>query len=249
MHLQAELSAGLYRGSWVPCACGTIHISQSGRGLKGAWLSVNSGWWPVNTWPVRCGNATHFIRGAERSTAHRGCRASPSDWRRSDWRLSIISCSIIYCITSWGVCVCFRCCRFDLRVRNYSGCYLEGNCRFLPHVCISLSQDSTLYTTTLILRYRNAQNLHYYIEYLICHSAVSLYICVQPLWRAAVSQFDRLIAPAEQEAAGKLKTFIIDAQDSPQQVHTITLVLIIQTFDFLSLSRLILAKSHPLRQK
>ncbi|KAI2656493.1 Cytoplasmic dynein 2 heavy chain 1 [Labeo rohita] len=35
----------------------------------------------------------------------------------------------------------------------------------------------------------------------------------EPLWRAAVSQFDRLIAPAEQEAAGKLKTFIIDAQD------------------------------------
>uniref|UniRef100_A0A672SRC3 Dynein cytoplasmic 2 heavy chain 1 n=1 Tax=Sinocyclocheilus grahami TaxID=75366 RepID=A0A672SRC3_SINGR len=40
----------------------------------------------------------------------------------------------------------------------------------------------------------------------------------EPLWRAAVSQFDRLIAPAEQEAAGKLKTFIIDAQDSPQQL-------------------------------
>ncbi|KAL1260293.1 hypothetical protein QQF64_008120, partial [Cirrhinus molitorella] len=40
----------------------------------------------------------------------------------------------------------------------------------------------------------------------------------EPLWRAAVSQFDRLIASAEQEAAGKLKTFIIDAQDSPQQL-------------------------------
>ncbi|XDV33112.1 hypothetical protein PO909_003674 [Leuciscus waleckii] len=40
----------------------------------------------------------------------------------------------------------------------------------------------------------------------------------EPLWRASVSQFDRLITPAEQEAAGKLKTFIIDAQDSPQQL-------------------------------
>lgn len=64
-----------------------------------------------------------------------------------------------------------------------------------------------------------------------------------------MSQFDRLIAPAEQEAAGKLKTFILDAQDSPQQVHTLTLVLFIQTFDFLSLSLLILAKSRPLRQE
>ncbi|XP_057206860.1 cytoplasmic dynein 2 heavy chain 1 isoform X3 [Triplophysa rosa] len=40
----------------------------------------------------------------------------------------------------------------------------------------------------------------------------------EPLWRAAVSQFDRLITPAEQEAAGKLKTFIRDAQESPQQL-------------------------------
>ncbi|XP_065136472.1 cytoplasmic dynein 2 heavy chain 1 [Paramisgurnus dabryanus] len=40
----------------------------------------------------------------------------------------------------------------------------------------------------------------------------------EPLWRAAVSQFDRLITPAEQEAAGKLKTLIRDAQDSPQQL-------------------------------
>lgn len=64
-----------------------------------------------------------------------------------------------------------------------------------------------------------------------------------------MSQFDRLITPAEQEAAGKLKTFIIDAQDSPQQVHTLTLVLCVQTFGFLSISQLILAKSHQLRQK
>ncbi|TRY83670.1 hypothetical protein DNTS_027964 [Danionella cerebrum] len=40
----------------------------------------------------------------------------------------------------------------------------------------------------------------------------------EPLWRAAVSQFDRILAPAEQEAAGKLKSFIRDAQDSPQQL-------------------------------
>lgn len=147
------------------------------------------------------------------------------------------------------VCACFRWCRCGLCVRNCSGYYLEGNSRFLPHVCISLSQDSTLYTTTLTLRYTNAPNLHGCTEYMICHSALLLYMCVQPLWRAAVSQFDRLIAPAEQEAAGKLKTFIIDAQDSPQQVHKHTLVLCVQMLDFLSISQLILAKSCPLRQE
>lgn len=40
----------------------------------------------------------------------------------------------------------------------------------------------------------------------------------QPLWKAAILQFDRSIAPAEQEAASKLKAWIGDAQDSPQQV-------------------------------
>ncbi|XP_026994578.2 cytoplasmic dynein 2 heavy chain 1 isoform X2 [Tachysurus fulvidraco] len=40
----------------------------------------------------------------------------------------------------------------------------------------------------------------------------------EPLWRAAMSQFERLIAPAEQEVAGRLKTFIRDVQDSPQQL-------------------------------
>ncbi|KAI4889837.1 hypothetical protein NFI96_027314, partial [Prochilodus magdalenae] len=39
----------------------------------------------------------------------------------------------------------------------------------------------------------------------------------EPLWRAAVSQFERVIAPAEEEAARKLKTYIRDVQDSPQQ--------------------------------
>uniref|UniRef100_A0AAR2JK60 Cytoplasmic dynein 2 heavy chain 1 n=1 Tax=Pygocentrus nattereri TaxID=42514 RepID=A0AAR2JK60_PYGNA len=39
----------------------------------------------------------------------------------------------------------------------------------------------------------------------------------EPLWRAAVSQFERVISPAEEEAARKLKTYIRDVQDSPQQ--------------------------------
>lgn len=52
-----------------------------------------------------------------------------------------------------------------------------------------------------------------------CDTVGVFYVCAQPLWRAAVSQFDRLITPAEQEAAGKLKAFIRDAQESPQQVH------------------------------
>ncbi|KAI5098641.1 cytoplasmic dynein 2 heavy chain 1, partial [Silurus meridionalis] len=40
----------------------------------------------------------------------------------------------------------------------------------------------------------------------------------EPLWRAAMSQFERLIAPVEQEVAGRLKTLIRDVQDSPQQL-------------------------------
>ncbi|XP_030632529.1 cytoplasmic dynein 2 heavy chain 1 [Chanos chanos] len=40
----------------------------------------------------------------------------------------------------------------------------------------------------------------------------------EPLWRAAVDQFDRLIAPAEQEVAAKLKANISDVQDNPQQL-------------------------------
>lgn len=161
--LQAELSAGLYRGSWMRCACGRILISQSGRGLKGACLSVSSGWRPVNAWLVRCGNATLLTRGAERNTGHRGWRASPSDWRRSD-RTPIKPCSISRCIILWCVCVCFRWRRCDLCVRNCSVCYPEGNSRFQPHVCISLSQDSTRYTTTLTLRYTHAQDIHYCVS-------------------------------------------------------------------------------------
>uniref|UniRef100_A0A8C3GF25 Cytoplasmic dynein 2 heavy chain 1 n=1 Tax=Cairina moschata TaxID=8855 RepID=A0A8C3GF25_CAIMO len=40
----------------------------------------------------------------------------------------------------------------------------------------------------------------------------------EPLWKAAVSQFERIIAPAEKKVASKLKKFISDIQDSPQQL-------------------------------
>lgn len=40
----------------------------------------------------------------------------------------------------------------------------------------------------------------------------------QPLWKAAVAQFERLITPSEQEVAGRLKAYIADVQDNPQQV-------------------------------
>lgn len=33
-----------------------------------------------------------------------------------------------------------------------------------------------------------------------------------------MAQFERLIMPSEQEAAGRLKSYIADVQDSPQQV-------------------------------
>ncbi|KAI3354358.1 hypothetical protein L3Q82_018881, partial [Scortum barcoo] len=44
----------------------------------------------------------------------------------------------------------------------------------------------------------------------------------EPLWRAAVAQFERLMTPSEQEVAGRLKSYIADVQDNPQQVvkHT-----------------------------
>lgn len=37
-----------------------------------------------------------------------------------------------------------------------------------------------------------------------------------------MAQFERLIAPSEQEVAGRLKSYIADVQDNPQQVgkHT-----------------------------
>lgn len=37
-----------------------------------------------------------------------------------------------------------------------------------------------------------------------------------------MSQFERLMAPSEQEVAGRLKSYIADVQDNPQQVmkHT-----------------------------
>lgn len=37
-----------------------------------------------------------------------------------------------------------------------------------------------------------------------------------------MAQFERLMAPSEQEVAGRLKSYISDVQDNPQQVvkHT-----------------------------
>uniref|UniRef100_A0A3Q0T4R8 Cytoplasmic dynein 2 heavy chain 1 n=1 Tax=Amphilophus citrinellus TaxID=61819 RepID=A0A3Q0T4R8_AMPCI len=40
----------------------------------------------------------------------------------------------------------------------------------------------------------------------------------ESLWRAAVAQFERLMAPSEQEVAGRLKSYIGDVQDNPQQL-------------------------------
>ncbi|XP_029374274.1 cytoplasmic dynein 2 heavy chain 1 isoform X3 [Echeneis naucrates] len=40
----------------------------------------------------------------------------------------------------------------------------------------------------------------------------------EPLWRAGVAQFERLMAPSEQEVAGRLKGYIADVQDNPQQL-------------------------------
>ncbi|XP_030099868.1 cytoplasmic dynein 2 heavy chain 1 isoform X1 [Mus musculus] len=40
----------------------------------------------------------------------------------------------------------------------------------------------------------------------------------EPLWKAAVSQYEKIIAPAEQKIAGKLKNYISEIQDSPQQL-------------------------------
>ncbi|XP_041658498.1 cytoplasmic dynein 2 heavy chain 1 isoform X2 [Cheilinus undulatus] len=40
----------------------------------------------------------------------------------------------------------------------------------------------------------------------------------EPLWRAAVAQFERLMAPSEQEVAGRLKSYIADMADKPQQL-------------------------------
>ncbi|PKU41804.1 cytoplasmic dynein 2 heavy chain 1 [Limosa lapponica baueri] len=40
----------------------------------------------------------------------------------------------------------------------------------------------------------------------------------EPLWKAAVCQYERIIAPAEQKIASKLKKFISEIQDSPQQL-------------------------------
>ncbi|XP_078258653.1 cytoplasmic dynein 2 heavy chain 1 isoform X2 [Rhinoraja longicauda] len=39
----------------------------------------------------------------------------------------------------------------------------------------------------------------------------------EPLWRGAVTQFERLISPSEQKVASKLKVSIVEVQDNPQQ--------------------------------
>ncbi|XP_034023634.1 cytoplasmic dynein 2 heavy chain 1 [Thalassophryne amazonica] len=40
----------------------------------------------------------------------------------------------------------------------------------------------------------------------------------EPLWRAAVTYFERLMAPSEQEVATRLKSYITDVQDKPLQL-------------------------------
>ncbi|XP_068004360.1 cytoplasmic dynein 2 heavy chain 1 [Melanerpes formicivorus] len=40
----------------------------------------------------------------------------------------------------------------------------------------------------------------------------------EPLWKAAVSQYEKIIAPAEKKIASKLKKCIVEIQDSPQQL-------------------------------
>ncbi|KAG8584671.1 hypothetical protein GDO81_004716 [Engystomops pustulosus] len=40
----------------------------------------------------------------------------------------------------------------------------------------------------------------------------------EPLWRAAVSQYERIIEPAEEKLASKLKSYFSDIHDSPQQL-------------------------------
>uniref|UniRef100_H3AMW9 Uncharacterized protein n=1 Tax=Latimeria chalumnae TaxID=7897 RepID=H3AMW9_LATCH len=49
-------------------------------------------------------------------------------------------------------------------------------------------------------------------------NAVHYNTYTEPLWKAAVSQYDRAIAPAEQKIAGKLKGCIVEVQDNPQQL-------------------------------
>ncbi|XP_073518216.1 cytoplasmic dynein 2 heavy chain 1 isoform X2 [Phyllobates terribilis] len=40
----------------------------------------------------------------------------------------------------------------------------------------------------------------------------------EPLWRAAVSQYERIIEPAEEKIASKLKSYLSEINDSPQQL-------------------------------
>ena len=51
-----------------------------------------------------------------------------------------------------------------------------------------------------------------------CTRAERLFCILQPLWRAAVYQFERCISSSELEVAAILKRYIGDVQDNPQQV-------------------------------
>lgn len=179
--LQAELSAGLYRGSWMRCACGRILISQSGRGLKGACLSVSSGWRPVNAWLVRCGNATHLIRGVERNTGHRGSRASPSDWRRSDRTPK--PCSWIWCVILRCVCVLGG--AGAICVWETAAVVIRRETAGFIRTCVSAfhrTQPDTLqplyWGTHMHKIFTIVFPMQTHDEYLICHSAVCIFMCV-----------------------------------------------------------------------
>ncbi len=43
----------------------------------------------------------------------------------------------------------------------------------------------------------------------------------EPLWKAAVAQYDRAMAPAEQRIAGKLRSQFRGVEGNPQQVNII----------------------------
>ena len=43
----------------------------------------------------------------------------------------------------------------------------------------------------------------------------------EPLWKAAVAQYDRAMAPAEQRIAGKLRNQFRGIEGNPQQVRLI----------------------------
>ncbi|XP_051482944.1 cytoplasmic dynein 2 heavy chain 1 isoform X1 [Apus apus] len=64
----------------------------------------------------------------------------------------------------------------------------------------------------------NALNLDQVFEPFAGLNPVHYNPYTEPLWKAAVSQYERIIAPAEQKIASKLKKFLSEIQDSPQQL-------------------------------